>query len=192
MKKTLSILMLLVAIGSTAWAMPSENPAPASGVGIMKKGKNFHVFYKAVKLSDVKIFIRNERNDLVFTETIRKTDGFVRPYNFTQLEEGEYTVEVVDCNHRQVQKITHGIKPHDELAHVVRVSSAENKFLLTLPNKVHNTISVKIYGDKHQLVYEELLEITDDFARLYNLNQINGEFSFEITDGEGNVKVLSY
>ena len=192
MKKTLSVLMLLVAIGSTASALPAENPAPASGVGIMKKGKTFHVFYKAAKSSDVKIFIRNERNDLVFTETIRKTDGFIRPYNFTQLEDGEYTVEVVDCTHRQVQKITHGPKPSDRLAHVVRVSPNENKFLLTLPNKVHNIISVKIYGDKHQLVYEELLEITDDFAKLYNLNQINDEFSFEITDGEGNVKVLSY
>ena len=192
MKNTLSILVLLVAIGSAALAMPAENPAPASGVGIMKKGKTFHVFYKAAKLSDVKIFIRNERNDLVFTETIRKTDGFVRPYNFTQLEDGEYTVEVIDCTHRQVQKITHGMKPSDKLAHVVRVSPTENKFLLTLPNKVHNIISVKIYGDKHQLVYEELLEITDDLAKLYNLNQINDNFSFEITDGEGNVKVLSY
>ncbi|MFD0998995.1 hypothetical protein ACFQ21_06730 [Ohtaekwangia kribbensis] len=192
MKKTLSVLMLLVAIGSTALALPTENPAPASGVGIMKKGKTFHVFYKAAKLSDVKIFIRNERNDLVFAETIRKTDGFVRPYNFTQLEDGEYTVEVIDCTHRQVQKITHGLKPSDKLAHVVRVSPTENKFLLTLPNKVHNIISVKIYGYKHQLVYEELLEITDDFAKLYNLNQINDEFSFEITDEEGNVKVLSY
>lgn len=192
MKKTLSILVLLVAIGSAALAMPAENPAPASGVGIMKKGKTFHVFYKAAKLSDVKVFIRNERNDLVFTETIRKTDGFVRPYNFTQLEDGEYTVEVIDCTHRQVQKITHGMKPSDKLAHVVRVSPTENKFLLTLPNKVHNIISVKIYGDKHQLVYEELLEITDDLAKLYNLNQINDNFSFEITDGEGNVKVLSY
>ncbi len=192
MKKTLSILVLLVAIGSAALAMPAENPAPASGVGIMKKGKTFHMFYKAAKLSDVKIFIRNERNDLVFTETIRKTDGFVRPYNFTQLEDGEYTVEVIDCTHRQVQKITHGMKPSDKLAHVVRVSPTENKFLLTLPNKVHNIISVKIYGDKHQLVYEELLEITDDLAKLYNLNQINDNFSFEITDGEGNVKVLSY
>ena len=192
MKKTLSILVLLVAIGSAALAMPAENPAPASGVGIMKKGKTFHVFYKAAKLSDVKIFIRNERNDLVFTETIRKTDGFVRPYNFTQLEDGEYTVEVIDCTYRQVQKITHGMKPSDKLAHVVRVSPTENKFLLTLPNKVHNIISVKIYGDKHQLVYEELLEITDDLAKLYNLNQINDNFSFEITDGEGNVKVLSY
>ncbi|HTH32125.1 MAG TPA: hypothetical protein VL946_12320, partial [Lacibacter sp.] len=151
----------------------------------------FHVFYKGTKLSDVKIFIRDEKNDLVFTEIIRKTDGFVRPDTFTQLEDGEYTVEVIDCVQRQVQKITHGINPPDKLAHVVRVSPTENKFLLTVPNKVHNTISVKIYGAKHQLVYEELLEISDDFAKLYNLNQINDDFSFEITDEEGNVKVLS-
>lgn len=192
MKKTLSILMLLLVIGSSVVAMYTENPAPVSGVGIMKKGKIFHVFYKGAKRSDVKIFIRNERNDLVFTETIRKTDGFVRPYNFTNLEDGEYTVEVIDCTQRQAQKITHSIKPPDKLAHVVRVSPAENKFLLTVPNKVHNIISVKIYGDKHQLVYQELLEISDDFAKLYNLNQINDDFSFEITDKEGNVKILPH
>jgi hypothetical protein len=192
MKKNVLILMVLVAIGNAAVAMPAEDPAPASGVGIMKKGKTFHVFYKAAKLSDVKIFIRNERNDLVFTETIRKTDGFVRPYNFTQLEEGNYSVEVVDCSHRQVQKITHETKPSEKLMHVVRVSPAENKFLLTVSNKVHNIISVKIYAGKHQLVYEEMLETANDFAKLYNLNQIDGDFSFEITDGEGNVKVLSY
>jgi hypothetical protein len=188
MKKTLSILMLLVAIASTALAMPD----PASDLGIMKKGKTFHVFYKATKSLDVKIFIRNAQNDIVFAEIIRKTDGFVRPYNFTQLEEGRYTVEIVDCIHRQVRTITHGIEPPSELAHVVRISPAENKFLLTLPNKVHNIISVRIYGCRHQLVYEELLEITGDFAKLYNLNQISDEFSFEVTDVEGNVSVLSY
>jgi hypothetical protein len=192
MKKNLLVLAALLMMSSVVFARDPENPSPASGVGIMKKGTSFHVYYKGVKPLDVKVSIFNARKQLVYTETIRKTDGFMRPYNFEQLEYGEYILELWDGTQRQTQTILHGVKPIEKLAHLTRIAGSDNKFILAVPNKGHDVLTIKIYSEKNQLIYQELLETAHDFAKVYNLNKLKGNFSFQVTDREGNIKVLSY
>ncbi|HEY9049131.1 MAG TPA: hypothetical protein VIN08_24690 [Ohtaekwangia sp.] len=192
MKKTLLIMMALLAIVSSAvYARRAENPAPTLGVGIMKKGSTFHVYYKADKSSDVKVSIFNAKGDRVFTEVIRKVDGFIRPYNFSDLAEGEYTFEVYDGAQRQTQVVNYHTERGASLAHLTRIGG-ENKYLLTVPKKSPGIVSIKIYGEKSQLLYKEQLKHINDFARMFNLSQVNEKVFFELTDEKGNSEVLRY
>ncbi len=190
MKKTFTILMILFAVSSTVFARRAETPASTNGVGIMKKGSTFHVYYKSPNAANVKVNIYDANNKIVFTETIRKVDGFVRPYNFSDLAYGEYTIEIQEGNQRLTEKVSYAPKVNN-LAHVTKVTGSDNKYVVAVPNKTQDVISVKIYND-NTLLHQEQLQILNDFAKVYNLGDVKGKVSFEVTDSKGNSKVVSY
>lgn len=106
MKKTLSIFLVLLAVG-TLHARNSDRPVPSSNAAIMKQGSTFKVFYKGSKPVNVKVSIFDADHKLVFTETIRKIDGFARPYNFSNLPEGNYSIEVSDGHLREQEIVAY-------------------------------------------------------------------------------------
>jgi hypothetical protein len=85
--------------------LAKENPAPVERVGVMQFGTTLKVFYKGVESNDVKVSIYDESNRLIYKETIRKVDGFIRPYNLSQLSKGNYTVEVIDGDVRELEHV---------------------------------------------------------------------------------------
>ena len=177
------MLTLLCGSGNAVYARSVENPTSTIGVGIMKKGSIFQVYYKGTRSSDVKVAIFNDKGGRVFFEVIRKIDGFVRPYNFSDLAEGRYTFEISDGITRQshvgnyrMQEPEQSVAP----AHLTRVGN-ENKFLLTVPGRSPRVVFVSIYGEKGQLLYREQLHHITEFARFYNLNAYAGIFYLSLS-----------
>jgi hypothetical protein len=184
-------LMLTAAVMVTFSAMASNKPGAESGVAVVNNGTTLKLYYKGLSEGKVKVSIVNESGDIVFTETLRKTDGFVRPYNISTIPQGEYTVEVSDNNTSYSEKVVIGKQPKTELANLVRVSGEDGKYLLTIPAKEAKDISVRIFSDD-TMVYDEVEAISADFARIYNLKKVKGALTFEIRDGKGNSTVVSY
>jgi len=192
MKKILSVLVVLMVVSSVVFARRMENPSTANGVAVVKSGTTFKLYYKSEQQSDVKVSILNSSNKVVFSEVLKKVGGFVRPYNFSNLPEGDYSIEIADKNGRQVERINYQNSSTEKLAHLLKISGSEGKYLLTLSNKEANDITVRIYDDSNNIIYNQTEEIDGDFAKLYNLEKFSGKFTFEITDGKGITKSLSY
>jgi len=192
MKKTLLVLSLVLLVSSVSFARRLETPESKNGVGIMKNGSTFTLFYKASQPSRVKVSIYDATGKLLFTEVIRKLDGFSRPYNFSKLAEGEYTIEVVDNNQRQVEKVNYTQDKVENLINISRVSGTTNKYLLTVPRKSDGVISVKIYGNNNQVLYNQQESVQGDFARVYKLENVSSSVLFIVTDSKGNVKQVGY
>ena len=89
MKKTLSVLVVLMVISSVVFARRADNPGAAAGMAVVKNGTTFKLYYKGTQQMDVKVSILDATNKIVFTEVLRKVEGFVRPYNFSNLPEGD-------------------------------------------------------------------------------------------------------
>ncbi|HEY3403865.1 MAG TPA: hypothetical protein VGK59_10790 [Ohtaekwangia sp.] len=192
MKKTLLILSLVLLVSSVGFARRLDNPESKSGVGIMKHGSTFTLYYKASQPSRVKVAIYDATGRLVFSEVIRKLDGFSRPYNFSQLAEGEYTIEVVDNEKRQIEKVNYAQGKVENLINISRVSGTDNKYLLTVPGKANDVVSVKIYGNNNQVLYSQQEAVRGDFAKVYNLSNVKSSVLFTVTDSKGNVKQVGY
>src|SRR5690242_12927838 len=58
--------------------------------------KLYKVYYKSDQVGKVKVSVLSENGSIIFSETLRKVNGFLRPYNFDGLPEGEYTIRVED------------------------------------------------------------------------------------------------
>ena len=191
MKKTLSILAAITIFSTALFANNIDNPNAATGMAIMKNGTTVKLFYKGTKQTDVKVSIYNAVNTLVYSETIKNVDGFVRPYNFTNLEEGEYSIELLGENGRQVERVIYKLGKVQKLANVMHVTGEPNKYILTVANKGQDVLTIKIYGDKGVLLYSKTEEVNGDFAQVYNLDKYNGGLSFEVSDSKGVTKSLS-
>ncbi len=192
MKKTLSILIVLIAISSVVSARRLDKPEETSSMAIMKSGSLVKLFYTGVKECNVKVTILNAENKIVFKEELRQVDRFMRPYNFSELAEGDYTIELVDHIGKKIEKVSYREGKIEPLANLIRISRDENKYLLTLSNKGTKTFVVKIYNDNGTLLYSHDEDVDGDFAKIYNLSKADQKFSFEITDKAGNTKRMEY
>jgi hypothetical protein len=192
MKKTLSIFVVLIAISSAVSARRMDKPEEATSMAVTKSGSLVKLFYKGAKDCNVRVIISNAKNQVVFEETIKHVDGFMRPYNFSNLEEGDYTVELIDHTGKKVETIAYRNRKVEQLANLIRISREEDKYLLTVPNKGENIFDVSIYDSFGALLYSHSEKADGDFAKVYNLSKISKKFVFVITDKSGSSKQIEY
>ena len=187
--KTKSILIAAIALVSSV-AFATE---PTSKVAVInqKQSGTFKVIYEGAHQGKVKLNIRNSSGETVFTETINGLAGFIRPVNFTGLEFGEYTIEIADETGTVTQVINYQLASVAKNGHVAKMN-AENKYLLAIANPGKETINVKIFDGDNNLVHNESVIVNGSLALVYNLKEVVGAPTFEVTDNSGAVKTIKY
>ena len=186
-KQLLVVVYVLVCTGMFAGGIKD----PVTGLTIKKAGTStYHVFYTNSKPQIVKIAILDVNGKMVFFEKIRNVDGFARPYNFSELGEGEYTLQVEDQSGIRKEHVSYYTEKASSLFNVIKFKS--NKFLVTSPRKENATVAVKIYNESGDLLYNDSSTLNESFARVYRLDNISGAITFKITDTAGASKVLTF
>jgi len=187
MKKILSVLVVLIMFSSVVFARRLDNPGATPSAAVVKIGTTFKLYYKGSQHADVKVSIRDASERLVFSEIIKDVDGFVRPYNFSSLPEGDYTMQISDKNGRQIEKISYKRERSQAMAHLLKVTGTDAKYLLTVSNKDGQDVTVRIYDSANNMIYNKKEISPSDFAKVYNLGKISGEgeFTFEVSDANG-------
>lgn len=184
MNKTLSFLTALLVVTSTAFATTPDEPA--SGISVLRRGELIKLLYKGEKQSDVKVYILNQDNEVIFSEKIKATDGFIRPYNFSNLPEGNYSFELVDnAGRHEIEHVNYKLEPRKKVMHVVRVGGTTDKFVLSVPNSGQAMLSINIYDDRGRVMHTEHEQINGDFAKVYNIKDHAGKVTFEVVDNKG-------
>ena len=185
MKKILSLVVALIAI-SQVNANGTEPHSPV-GMSVLKNGHLVKVFYQGEETGKVKVTIYNEKGSVVFREIMKDTENFMRPYNFSGLPVGIYTIEVVDGQTKRVKKVSHATAGKKAMAVLTRLRGDENKYMLAIPNEGRNALTVRIFDSYNKLLYSKRQAVEGDFASIYNLNKLEGAHVFEVADEEGNV-----
>lgn len=192
MKNFLSLLVVLTVLVGVVNANVDKPKSPV-GMAVVKSGSGFKLFYHGLKRGDIKVTIYDAKGHAVHKETLHKVESFVRPYNLSSLNDGEYTVELTDADGTQLQKLTYQAQAATtrNLMRLVRVKGFDNKYMLMVPNKGNETLDIKIYDDSNSLIYNVTEHIQGDFAGLYKLNRIGKNFIFEITTKSGATTTLT-
>ncbi len=188
--KKVYLLLAGVLMSSFAFAgVRDEGPKSSSGMAVIRKGAtSYKLIYKSELASDVKVKIFNERNDLVFAETIRNSDGFMRPYDFAKLGEGEYTIKVDNGSNGLTEKVHYQHGGTQLVAHLTKV--AEGKLLLTVPGRREDKLTINVMNDQGDRIGRFESTVSGDFARVFDVRQISGPVSFEITNQSGRSTIL--
>ena len=175
------------------------NPTDSRLVVVNPKTSNvFKVIYKSAGQNSVALKVYNKQGEVVFSDNIYSSNGFIRPLNFEGMESGEYKVELKAGSTVSEQSFTYA--PAVELTsasstgtikaiHVSRLS-ADNKYLVAFSNTGDSRVNVKIYDGAKELVLNTSMNISGDKGIVYSLKDVVGVPSFEVTGNKGVITVI--
>jgi len=192
--KKLSLLLAGVLMCTLVSARGIDAPIKgASSVAITNVAGStlFKLYYKSERMGRVKISIIDEKGSMIFNETLNKVDGFIRPYNFDGLPEGQYTVRVEDENGKTVEKVNYKEGKVEKLIHIQKLSNEENKYLVSIVSPKQEDVFIYIFDVDGNLIYNEIQSIKGEFAQVYNLQEVKS-FTIEIADKFGELKKVAY
>jgi len=192
MKKFI-VLAVSVLFCTLVFANGTDDPSSGSSsvVVLNANGSNlFKVFYKANRFGNVKVSILNQYQDVVFTETLRKLNGFMRPYNFDGLPDGTYTILIEDAFGKRLEKVNYSAYQNKVFVHLAKLAGEGNKYVLTGRTFKDDEIQVRIYDAYHQMVFEESRKVAGEFGQIYNLKNLTGSFTIEVTDQDRVLKSI--
>lgn len=165
-------------------------PVDPKVVVINQKGSGtFKVIYEGEQKGDVNVAIYSKDGKQVFAETIKQVDGFIRPLNFSGMTPGEYTIQITDKAGKAIQTVNYLTETAVNKVHVAKISG-DDKYLLSVPGETQGEINVKIYDGLNNLVHNQNIVVDKDYGLVYNLKQVVGVPTFEVTDKTGNVKTI--
>lgn len=188
--KTKSMLVAVMMLVSVV-TFGKDPVTPRLVVVTQKSTGTFKVIYEGEKKGSVKLNILDANGTLVFTETMKSVDGFIRPVNFSQMAPGAYTIEIVDANGKSVQAINYATATSTTNVHVAKIAE-EGKYLLAVANSGAEEINVKIFDGSYNLVHNESVVVKGSLGLVYNLKKVAGNPTFEVTDNTGVTKTVKY
>ncbi len=191
MKKITLLLVGVLATSMTFAGDKKDDSKSASGMAVVHSNfSSYKLIYKSEEVTDIKVKIFNSNNEEIFSEVIKKSSGFARPYNFDNLPEGVYTIRIDNGSNWLTETIDYRPSQIDKNAHVV--SLKDGKYLLSLvgQNESPEKFEVDIFNDKGERLHSETISVSGNFAQLFNLKDMNGPFSFEITGKNGGSKTV--
>ncbi len=187
---TSKIVSLFVAcvLSVTAFAKTPSMSVASSSASV------YNVYYKSTETGNVKVSILNKNNVVVFSETLTNVSSFKRPYNFSNLEQGEYTIVLEDKAGKQVEKVSYYMNKVNTFIHVSEMANDDSKYMLNVTNDGSEDVYVKIYNENGML-HEQQLKVTGTFGLIYNLSlvkSVNSKITFEITTSSGKIEKMTF
>lgn len=187
---TKAFLTALTLSASSVFALANSDESSMTVVA----GQNANVFkvvYKSASPNRVEVTIMNNRNEVVFTESFSKTNGFARPYNFNNLPEGEYTIEVRDNFGKKIEKVNYSLGTVKSIIKITKISNDQPKYMLTVANKGSNIINVTILNANGDQLLDNAHVVQGDFGIVYNLVE-EGSYTFIVSDKSGNSRTIEF
>lgn len=182
--------IILTVLSTSAFA------ADAPSVKIAAAGNIFTLHYQTPSAGTVKVSILNRNNEVVFSELINEAGSFTRPYNFSQMEKGEYKIIVSDKSGRQEQIVKYGIDINKTYIKVAEVNKEESRFVLNIGTSTEETVVVRIYDNAKGLVHEQEIEVNGNYGLIYNLSKVRSSeksiVMFEVSTSAGQVQTAMF
>jgi len=175
-------------------AASAGNPADeASGMAtaIIKKGSSIKLFYKAPEQSTVRVTIYNSIGNLVYSETLKEVDGFMRPYNFDKMPYGDYRIVVNNGSSRRTEHVHYSLEGIAHMASMVRLEDGK-KYLLVVPNRSDDRLTISVTNDRGDTLHTSKHELQGDFSTVLNVEDLDGNFTVTVMDSKGVSKSFNY
>jgi hypothetical protein len=177
MKTKLAVAALLLMIG-VAQVRASEN-GPSLKISREEGSGIFLVKYLGIQTGDVKLTIKDATGGILLNESIKEVKGFSLPVNLEGVGEGVYTVEVGNKSFQEVGTIDYTNQTPATYTHVSQVG--DNRYMLSVAHAGTESVRIKILNDNGLPVYDKEVLVRGNFASVYDLPNIVGMPSFEVT-----------
>lgn len=183
MKKTTTLLFALV-LGISAVFADGADEKDANELRVKILPGASKQVYKLMYLSEekgmVKVNFYDSKGKKIFTDKVYNKYGFLRPYSFESLPEGNYTIELIDPKGTVSREITY-ISSATASMDVDLEPAADKAYQLKVVGNSIEPVLVKIYDQRYELVTEDYIDNEKSFTKVYNLSKLpKGHYTFEV------------
>ena len=120
----------------------------------------------------IKVEVLDESGTKILSEQIKQKKSFTKPYNFQNLNPGEYSFKIIDNEGAYVTKI----KRTDEVNMVARVIKiADDKAKIIVRGEFMEPVSVNFFDKDDVLVFDDIIEREKSFSKLYDLSKVKAK-----------------
>ena len=169
MKKMILFLLALTMMCATVSFARTD--LKKSKVAFLKQKELVRLCYEGNSTAVVEVTIKDKDGREIFKEEIRE-QSFIRPYNFSELPVGNYTVDVRDETGNYSETVQYYDRAY--LGHIMKLNDDKNKYLVTIPKKGNDEVSVCVFDSEDNLVFSEIANGKQDYAKVYNLKNLAG------------------
>ena len=186
-----AVLMITTGYAWSANGGQKENPAKVNAgieVTATQREAVYKVTYSSEREGLVKVHLYDAQGNRLYTDFVGKAKSFVKHYDFNGLVGGEYRFEVVGVDGKQAHTVQHvPASPVAKAGLKMSVAALEEagKFALKVQHKQATPVLVSIYDDRNELIYEDWVQVNQNFSRVYDLSKSFAKAAaFEVyTDG---------
>ncbi len=158
------------------------------------------VIYQGTSNGKAVLKVYNQAGEVVFMDRIFTEKGFIRPLNFAGMEKGTYKIEVSTSQGTSVKSVEYGASEETKAVvsanetsaikavHIAKLN-AEGKYLIAISNQGENNVTVRVYDGNKNIVSNKRISINGNYGVVYNLKNVVGTPSIEVTDKAGNTTV---
>ncbi len=155
---------------------------------IHSKNSLFKLLYKSEEFSDVSVEIIDSRNEVVFREVIKRSNGFLRPYNFSNLAEGSYTIKLDNGSNWMTEKVEYSKGKVTAASQVIALG--DGKYMLSVAGSEDESFSLTVTTAGGEVIYSDSEFTSGNSAKIFNPRHVKGPFTFEITGQNGYSKTI--
>lgn len=171
MNTKFKVLVSLLAMSSVAYGV-----APSIEIKKALNSPVFNLIYHGQTTGTVKVRVTDENGTILANRIVRNLKDFALPFNFENQAPGKYIINVDDKSGSQSKEVI-----FEPIKHFyARVKPLQDaRYLVSVSNPTREAVRVNIFDEDGLLVMTQ--QTRENIAFLYNLANVKGQPSFEIT-----------
>jgi hypothetical protein len=170
--KNLTMVVLITVIG-TGWAMAQgvstgeTSRYDQSDVQIMPRtDSRYKLVYPVKETESVWIKIYDSEQRMLLSERVKNKEGFMKSYDFSNLSDGLYTIDIQSKSGKITKEVYHSYKKDDIDFSVVK-NPENNSLRLLVEGVSKEPVYVDILDRKSETIYEDRVDVGKSFSRVY-------------------------
>ena len=187
--KNYFLVTLLIVLSLTVKANDNKEAKKRTTLEVVKQGSVFKLFYAKKTIDKVNVRIFDNSGKLIFSEIIKNQEGFIRPYNFDQLDFGDYRLTISDKDELIEKTIHHGefdeidTKPKYRLVKVNEMKDMDRVYKLTIVNQGDAEAYIKVKNMADEVIFSMTESFSGNYGKLFNLGKLHQKALLEVTLG---------
>ncbi|MDJ1472617.1 hypothetical protein QNI19_33810 [Cytophagaceae bacterium DM2B3-1] len=182
MKTSILTFALGLVLSANVFAADDLESASTASINTTNRVSVYNLVYASAKTGLVTVSIKNQDGQVVLQEQIfNDKKGFIRPYNFSTMPEGSYTLEVKDAAGKSELSLAYSNVAVNAVRKAEIKALESNKYQLRLVGNTADAVEVSIYDQFGSTIHSESLSQKGSFTRIYDLSKLkNAKGAIEV------------
>lgn len=164
-------LTLTLVVGAAATYASDTAYAATFCKMVAEDEKTYRLIYQGATEGNVSIQFFNTKGDLVHSEQVKASKGFIKKFDLTYLPQAEYVVEVTAPDFRYTETVS----TFSATALNLVFSPMEGRQIALVGfDKYRRDLTLYVLDERRDVVYKETLTKSDSIQRKYNLQGFRG------------------